>query len=224
MIAAVNTQPPQTPAQAPPAPSVDEDYRRIDAFIPALSQIAETNPQQWSPQILAMSQATRGAFVAGLQETKEIPTTNETARLAVLTALQAGLLAGALDGVLVYTLKQNPFPELETLVPAQTQMTLPQLPDPGEIGDAIRERLGEAWEQARELAETVGKEALHAGSGLAKAAGRKEIELVDQMVAYRDNLPPELYQAYLAEAFATGYTVSALDATLILQAGETPRN
>jgi hypothetical protein len=228
MIAAVNTRPLQSPVPAALAPGVDQDYRRIDAFIPALSQMAETNPQQWSTHILQMSQATRTSFVNSLKEVKEIPTANEVARQAVLAALQAGLLAGALDGVLVYTLKQNPFPELEKLVPAParqgTQPELAALPDLGEIGKELRERLEEAWDEARELAETLGKEALHTGSGLAKAGGRKAIEWVDKLVEYRDKVPTEVYQAYLAQAFATGYLVSALDATLILKAGETPRN
>lgn len=211
----------EQPAPPPPQNPVQESYIQTDALILGLKQAAEAEQEGLADQLRTASSEVKTAFKTEvLENTTEVPKTVEQAKAAVLGALQYGLVAGALDGALVFALDQLPLaPGQEGTIELQGDLSGIEFPD----FDEIMERLGQLFEDAKEALKNFGVEALHVVAGEAKNAGHLLHDEAGQLLEVEE-LPVEAYQAYLTAAFATGYAVAGLDSALIIEANETPRN
>lgn len=218
-----------SPVVAPPASAVSlmrvrsadavgvrELYAEADEFITQGSAMVAQDPARWTPVLESMSTTVKDNFCTQLHAVDRVPQLSETCREAALGALQAGLLAGAIDGTLLYVLHQDRELRSSGVVrPAQGD-ALEGLPDREQFEDRLEEILAGAAAGLKDL----GTWAVRHASNLAKDTG---VEAVEQAGTIPDSgLPRPAYQAFLLTCFMTGYSAAGLDATLIVAAGERP--
>jgi hypothetical protein len=161
-----------------------------------------------------MSTVVKDNFCTQLHSVERIPALSETCREAALQALQSGLLAGAIDGTLLFELHKDK--ALTSPVVRPTSEAVEGLPSREQFEDRLEEILAGAAAGLRDM----GVWAVRQASSMTKTAGA---EAVEQAGAIPDSgLPRAAYQAFLLTCFMTGYAAAGLDSALIVGAGEKP--
>lgn len=192
-----------------------ELYAEADEFIVQGSALLAQDPGRWTPVLEDMSTAVKANFLDNVRTTERVPKLSETCRDAAMQALQAGLLAGAIDATLMWVLNGDAGLQSSGLVrpaPAETE----GLPDREQFEGRLDEILAGAAAGLRDM----GPWAVRHASTMARDTGA---EAVDQAGTIPDSgLSKPAYQAFLLTCFTTGYSAAGLDATLIVGAGEKP--
>ncbi len=188
-------------------------YAEADEFITQGSAMLAQDQDRWTPVLDNMSGLVKSNFLSRLNEVERVPALAETCKEAALQALQQGLLAGALDGTLLFVLHQDL--ESSAIVRPNDPST-EGLPD----REQFEQRLDEILAGASKGLHDVGSWAVRQASGMAKTTGT---EAVEQAGSIPDvGLPRPAYQAFLMTCFMTGYAAAGLDSALIVGAKETP--
>ncbi len=197
------------------AAGAEELYRDTDQFITQGSEMLQQDPARWTPVLDNMSTVVKDNFCNQLHQVDRVPALSETCREAALQALQMGLLAGAIDGTLLFVLHKDEALQAAPIV-APSSIETQALPDREELEKRLKEILAGAAAGLRDM----GVWAVRQGSYMAKATGT---EAVEQAGSIPDSgLPRAAYQAFLLTCFATGYAAAGLDSALIVGAGEQP--
>lgn len=196
------TPPPAEP-QDPVAALFEESVDRIVDY----HNRAEAGEEGLGDNLRTESAAVKQAFKQTLTSQTELPATLEQARALTLAAVQAGLMAGAMDGAILLavdgTIQQPP-----------TDPT--GIPD----FDEFLENLAEMWEQSKEAMKRLGVDVVKGASEYAKQGTGKLVEQSDAFVG-SERIPVEGFQAYLGSAFAAGYSVAGMDSLLVME-GDVP--
>lgn len=192
-----------------------ELYTDTDEFITQGSAMLAQDPERWTPVLDNMSTIVKDNFCSQLQQVDRVPPLAETCRDAALQALQAGLLAGAVDGTLLFVLHKDEAMSASPVV-RPSAPTGEGLPSREQFDKRLHEILAGAATGLRDM----GVWAVRNASELSKATGA---EAVEQAGSIPDaGLPRPAYQAFLLTCFMTGYAAAGLDSALIVGAGEQP--
>ncbi|MGE0495414.1 MAG: hypothetical protein AB7S38_39780 [Vulcanimicrobiota bacterium] len=198
--------PPQQPPTQPEPPAADpvaDAYTRNTAYLGELKGRAEAGEQNLGDTLRAESAATKQAFKTSLGECK-LPTSAEEARNLTLAAMQAGMMAGALDGAVLMAVNESLTAEQPSGIPSF---------------DEMMEELGKIWEQAKAALKELGVGALEQMSAGGRSVSAQAYDNAEMFVG-REDVPVQAFQAYLSGAFAAGYATSAIDGVLLFKAGQ----
>jgi hypothetical protein len=209
--------PPSVRPRSVVAADVQALYDTADALVVSTRDTVEKTPDA-AASVKEMASNVKSAFKSAVLGVDKLPTTAEEARQLALQALSAGLLAGALDGVIAFAAQSSPAP-----IPAP-----PASVAPNSIGDDIKadleklmQDLGRAASEAAAELKAVGPRALRLASRAQKKVGGVSVEQSKQFPNH-PGTPIKAYQAYLAGLFAIGYGVSTNDAALTILADQKP--
>ncbi|MEW6278690.1 MAG: hypothetical protein AB1758_08725 [Candidatus Eremiobacterota bacterium] len=189
--------------QSRPADTVGAEtlYTDTDTFIAEASDLLAEDPRRYRPVLEETSRLVQDSFHHQLTRTDKVPDA-ATCKQAALNALQAGLLAGAIDATILFILRQ------EEALSAQPRVAPSQsgLPDRRQFARRTEEILAGAAGNLRD----VGPWAIAGASRLAKNNGAEAVEQASGIPDAR--LDKESYRNYLLTCFMTGYSAAALSA------------
>jgi len=213
--------PPAPPAPAPPAATpTQEAFRLVDELILQLHPALEAQPEL-GQQLSQASSDAKDVFKNQVIATEHLPKLAEEGQRAVLAALSAGLIAGAMDGLVLLTAGQAaPQPAPAPPAPAPGTPTTSGIQE--NLEGFLRE-LAEDLAKAKEDLKGTGAEALQQLSSFSKGVAEAAVDN-GGMYADVDHHVIEEYQGYLATAFGVGYGIGAVDAAIVAVAGQEPRN
>ena len=199
--------PPSTPPGPPPElPTLDQLFSDSIDRIVTFEELVDSGEPNLKERFRSESTQTKRAFLDEVAGIDSLPTTVEQAQTATLQALSAGLMAGALDGAIVLSLRDS----IEPLSPEQQSLDGAQKLD-----------FEEQWRDIEEALKRAGISALKTASHGLRVVADKEVDFAANFVdAHR--LPPAVYRASLMSAFATGYASAAVDSALVLKADVPP--
>lgn len=205
------------------ADDIQKSYDDTDALIPTLQTMMSSDPNA-AAALKQMAAEARAKFKESVLSINALPATAEEARKTALIALQAGLLAGALDGVITFAAASAPAP---TPGPAPAPPT-GSAGSKSDVGDDIKadleklmQDLSKAAAQAAEKLEKVGPDVMRALSHGQKRVAAATVEQSQLFVGQKDT-PVQAYQGYLAASFAMGYGIAVNDAAITVLANQKP--
>ncbi|MEW6283131.1 MAG: hypothetical protein AB1758_31245 [Candidatus Eremiobacterota bacterium] len=203
------------PTPPPPPPQGPEPvYEAVDQLLIALEDQLKQDPTL-SEQLRQASKDVKTGFKESIVNTTAIPETAEACREAALNALAAGLIAGALDGAILF---HTDAASKAAAPPAEGTEGIGE--DIGKAIDKFLEELQQKFEQAKEELKRMGTEALQRGSAEGKALGATVVEEAGRFAGSgAHNLQ---YQGYLAAAFGLGYAVGGTDAAIVMLTDQVP--
>ncbi len=204
------TPPPPPPEPQDPVAALFEES--VDRIVDYRNR-AEAGEQGLAENLRAESSAVKQAFKQTLTSQTELPATLEQARALTLAAVQAGLMAGAMDGAILLAIDG-------TIGQPPSDPTDPGNPTGIPDFDEFLENLGEMWDQAKTAMKRLGVDAVKGASHYAKEGTGKLVEQSDAFVG-SEKIPVEGFQAYLGSAFAAGYSVAGMDSLLVME-GDVP--
>lgn len=170
--------------------SVSEAFRHSEGRVVGLVRTVREEPQV-AEDLVTLSSTTRQDFEAGAA-----PFPKEAARQVALQALAAGLLCGALDGVLM----------LEA-----SRLVEPTCAEP-----KLQKSLEAAQAMARDNWARMSADELQLLSGYGKHQNRATVEEAEAMAGQPEG------QTFLLATFKAGYALGLVDAVLVSRTGEVP--
>lgn len=208
-------------------------YNMADKVILSAQTLLATGPDA-ETTIKGQASDVRTKFKDSVLSLTALPTTPEEARRAAMAALWAGLVAGALDGVIAFAAKSSPAPQPTPSPAPQPSPTQAGSPAPApaapanSVGDDIKQDLeklmqdlGRAATEAAEQLKAAGPKVLQVASLTQKKIGGVAVNQCKQFPAH-PNTPLRVYQSYQASLFAMGYGITINDSAITILANQTP--
>lgn len=223
----ISTIAPSMPHLKPPAslPEIEPKYAQTDAVITAMRDVVEKSPVA-ATSLSDLATRVKNDFKDEVTGLAQIPTLADDCHKAALQALSAGLLAGALDGVVAFAAQQAP-PAPPSGTPAPAPAAPAAAPknqiseDLQKLLDDIAAELAKDAQSAKDELKALGPKALQ----LSALAQKKSAPyLVDQSDLFTKSpkTPLLAFQAYEATLFALGYGIAVNDAAITILANQTP--
>lgn len=167
----------------------------------------------------------RRAFEKRVLGINAVPETADQARKWAYTAMQAGLIAGAMDGVIAFAASSTPPP---ITVGSPRSNRAPGALQPSDTSDDIKADLKKLMDDlsraAQEAAERLKAEGPQAMRAFSRGQKRVAAELVEKstLIGGHPHMPVKAWQACEAAAFGVGYTVAVNDAAIFILANQQP--